>query len=231
MPCFREFEQSKGVVINHAFTEYPKCYHTVDGELQESLVLEDLCVHNFRLINKPTEKPNVDHINLILIALAKLHAISFAMEDQQPEKFKKLISKLDETYLRSGLLSIREFFKNQTKDVVKVVSDEKDAHLLAKVNKLLEKEPFDIAIEGVSAEFGGVITHADVSINNALFKYDSNGKPIELRLLDWQITRYASPATDLAYLMFCSTTKELRDIHYDNFLKFYHENLSAQIRR
>lgn len=64
-----------------------------------------------------------------------------------------------------------------------------------------------------------------------MFTYDNNGKPIDVNFLDWQTTRHASPIIDIVYFMFCCTTKELRDTHYDEFLKVYHSSLSAHVRR
>jgi hypothetical protein len=58
-----------------------------------------------------------------------------------------------------------------------------------------------------------------------------NGKPIELRLLDFQIIRYASPVLDVVHYLFTTTTKELRDRHLNEFLDVYYETLSGFIKR
>lgn len=64
-----------------------------------------------------------------------------------------------------------------------------------------------------------------------MFRYDDNLKPIEINLLDWQMSRYSSPIIDILYFMFLCTTKELRDAHYNESLNIYHEHLSSNIRR
>lgn len=51
-----------------------------------------------------------------------------------------------------------------------------------------------------------------------------------ISFLDWQIIRYASPATDLVYNLFTVTDKAMRDSDYDNFIKIYHESLSKTVR-
>ena len=58
-----------------------------------------------------------------------------------------------------------------------------------------------------------------------------NNAPVELRLLDFQIARYASPVLDVLYYVFCCTTKELRDEHYEDLLKIYHSSLSDFLKR
>lgn len=49
--------------------------------------------------------------------------------------------------------------------------------------------------------------------------------PEKIVLLDYQITRYGSPALDLAYFLFLSTDSNLRAKHYDELLNIYHRSL------
>jgi hypothetical protein len=68
-------------------------------------------------------------------------------------------------------------------------------------------------------------------INNIMYRNDENGAPVECCLLDHTIMRYASPVTDLMYLIFSGTSKELRDKHYQEFLNVYYEHLAGFIKR
>lgn len=54
---------------------------------------------------------------------------------------------------------------------------------------------------------------------------------MDLRFLDWQIARYATPVTDVVYYIFCCTTKLLRDQYYDDMLQTYHTSLSEMLTR
>ena len=235
LPYFREFEASKGVIVEeNGFTEYPICYRTVDEEPSECVLLEDLSVRDLHIIDRHTEEITADHVRLVMQVLGKFHAISFALKDQEPEKFKKLSSNLDEVFIRRNDQFLRDYFLKQMESVINVLSSEEDAHLVAKAKKLFEKHPMDIAADCLEVELTGpatVISHGDAWQNNTMFRYDKNGKPIEICLLDWQISRHSSPIIDIVYYMFCCTTKELRDAHYDDFLKVYHESLSAHIQR
>lgn len=173
-------------------------------------------------------------MNLVMKTLGKYHAISFALKDQQPDKFKELSSDLKEVFLRKDDKQIRDYILMQNESCLSLLSAEEDADVLAKVKKLFEEHPMDIAADCLDLEAIGsaaIITHGDVWQNNILFKYDEDGKPTEICLLDWQVARLASPIIDLVYFMFLCTTKELRDAHYDNFLNIYHESLSEHIRR
>lgn len=71
----------------------------------------------------------------------------------------------------------------------------------------------------------------DVWINNTMFRKDAQGKPIEVRLFDWQFSRYASPVTDIILFLLPCTRKSLRDKHYEELVKIYYESLSNYLRR
>lgn len=236
LPALRHFEESKGLIAEeNGFVEYPKCLRTIDTEPDESVLLEDLSARGFEIIDRYTQEVTFEHVRLIMQVLGKFHAISFALKDQQPEKFKELTLKLDdELFIRRDDTKLRDYFMMQIETIKKPISSDEDAPLLAKVTKLFEKHPMDICADCIDVENVGscsVIAHGDAWQNNTMFKYDKSGKPVEIQLIDWQISRHTSPIIDIVYFMFCCTTKELRDQHYDSLLKIYHESLSNHIQR
>lgn len=58
-----------------------------------------------------------------------------------------------------------------------------------------------------------------------------NEAPVNICLLDYQISRYSSPVLDLAYFFFTSTDKALRDAHYTELLQLYYNSLSTNINK
>lgn len=217
----------------NGFNEYPKLYNTVDTECHECLLLEDLSVRGFIMLDKNKEEVTADHVNLVLRGIAKFHAISFALKDQQPKQFKEIIPHLEEIVFREGTI-VAENKKLRTEQLYCVLSDETDAHLLAKLQEVFSNPSNDIdadCIDPIAAEPATIVTHGDLWQNNVMFRYNNEGKPIEASLLDWQISRYSSPVLDIVHFIFSCTTKELRDAHYDDFLKNYHETLSTHIQR
>ena len=52
------------------------------------------------------------------------------------------------------------------------------------------------------------------------------GSPKKICLLDWQVSRYASPGLDIAYYLLSSTSKELWDQYYDQLIQIYYTSLS-----
>lgn len=53
----------------------------------------------------------------------------------------------------------------------------------------------------------------------------------DVKILDWQLIRYISPAIDLLYNIFTSTDKALRQNEYDNLLETYHNALSRMVKQ
>lgn len=56
------------------------------------------------------------------------------------------------------------------------------------------------------------------------------GIAIDIRMLDWQVFRFSSPAIDLIYNIFSSTDKALRDREYNNLIALYHESLCNTVK-
>lgn len=192
-----------------------------------------MSVHGLGILDRFTQKITADHVFLVMECLGKFHAISLALKDKQPEKFQQITTDFDEVLIQENLN--RSFFKQQTQVILEVLSDADDSHLLAKAEELVsEKDLLDIAIECLEEsvhESATAIAHGDSWQNNIMFKNDENGNPIDLCLLDWQGSRHSSPITDITYFLFSCTTKELRDDHYDDFLKAYHTSLSNHLQR
>lgn len=235
LPAFREFEESKGIITRKdGFHEYPDVYMCIDQEPIECIFLEDLTVNNFKMLNYRTEPITLDHVNLVMCGLAKFHAISFGMKNQQLEKFQKLTAPLSDILIRKDDKNMQDFLNFWPAAVIGAITDPNDAHIKQKIEQLYERKQMDIAadvVDGKSSEPFSVICHGDVWTNNTMFKYDKNGKPIDIRFLDYQIARYSSPACDITYYLYCCTTKDLRDQHYDTFLKTYHNTLSEHLKR
>lgn len=235
LPSFREFEQSKGIIPDdNSFHEYPACYKFVDTEPFECLVMEDLCAGDFTMIDRRTEHLTVDHVNLVLRTLAKMHAISFAMKDQQPEKFEELVCDMNETLFRTDNAIFTSLLAAFGEKVLATADSLADKCIGDKIKALFNKNLIETSAELLGASRVGpnaVICHGDCWNNNTMFKLNVQRKPIEVRLLDFQIARYASPVFDILYYIFCCTDKQLRDQHYDSFLEVYHSSLSEHLER
>lgn len=230
---FHNFQLSKGVIPReNGFNEHPKCYRSISKDLSESLLLEDLTLRNFDLIDHRTEPITFDHMSLLLKALGKFHAISFAIKDQLPNKYKELSDPIFEPYW--SILNQPEISKvyEGMLDRMRVCLEEENRFdLVEKFVKLLGNDFRQKFSELYSTTAFSVICHGDLTVKNTMFRKDDNGKPLEIQFFDWQYSRHASPITDVVLYLFCCSSTELRAKHYDEFLKIYHESLSDLLKK
>lgn len=75
-----------------------------------------------------------------------------------------------------------------------------------------------------------VIAQGDCWAPNFLQR-DLPGKGKQVMMLDFQLARSASPVPDISFLFYSCTDKELRDRHYEELLKIYHDELKVCISR
>lgn len=189
---------------------------------------------NFLMVDSRKENLTADHVNLVMSALGKFHAISFAMKDQRPDKFNELAGSLDELFIRTNDENMSKIMTMFTKPVLDLAESMGDKRIADKVKAVYDGDCVELmaeTVDGTKAEPYSIICHGDCWNNNTMFKFDEAGKPVEVRLLDFQISRYASPVLDILYYIFCCTQKELRDQHYEGFLKVYHASLSKHLER
>lgn len=174
MRNFREFEQSKGVILEeNGFVEYPVCYKTIDVDVNECLLLEDLSVRGFTMIDKATEEVTADQVRLLMKTLGKYHAISIAFKDQKPENFNELTSQIQhEIFIRQNEKLSRDYFNKLGESIYEALIDEEDASIRSKLDKLLVKDAIDIAADCIDPEAAGqgsVISHGDCWMNNIMY--------------------------------------------------------------
>jgi hypothetical protein len=71
------------------------------------------------------------------------------------------------------------------------------------------------------------VLHGDCWNNNMMYRYDDDGKVVEMKLVDWQVPRVGHPATDVINFLITSTSPEIRKKHRRSFLNHYYDVLSS----
>lgn len=86
----------------------------------------------------------------------------------------------------------------RTLDVLKLLSEPR---LVEKIKGKLSERPLDV-MESLATEINDVSTvcHGSFSRDNVLFGYE-NGKPCDVKVIDWQTMRYCSPAIDFGLIL------------------------------
>jgi hypothetical protein len=227
LPEFVEFQREKKIADAKGFYNFPKVYYAnYDKELDDGIIImEDLRDSGHRMWDK-YQPINLEHTKLLMTTLGRLHAVSFALKAKRPEIFEKY-TKLNDFFLDSFKDENFKGFLGQA--MVKIAdslgegNEKKKAKLLKLNEDLLGTIESCLNVE--ATEPFAVVNHGDCWSNNYLFHYSKRGRPENIVMIDWQISRYCSPIIDLVYFFFICTDSALRLKHFDELLGLYHKEL------
>ncbi|KAI4491672.1 hypothetical protein M0804_003064 [Polistes exclamans] len=200
------------------------------------LVLEDLKYQNYYM--RELKFLDYPHARLTLRSIARFHAYSFAIRAKKPETFEIFKSIKEPVFYFGNPITINtedDDYSIALIDLIEKVLEEEDEHYRKRYKNFV-KNMSKIALEVVKGSYAepyAVVNHGDAWTNNILFKYkenDKNNEPEDLRFLDFQVCRYASPALDISYILFCFTLHEMRVKHYDDLLRDYYDSFSNCLR-
>ncbi|XP_071637686.1 uncharacterized protein [Temnothorax longispinosus] len=233
LPIFKETMKGRGEFVDR----FPILYDANDESGKQFLMLENLTPQGFMMAkSKIMDYP---HLSLALRCLGELHAYSFITRSANPMGFEKL------KRMQEPLFSQEFAEKKADKDnignivtqrltnvILKVLANE-DKHYFERYQRFVDNITQNMidATDGKAAEPYAVVNHGDSWTNNILFKYDQEKNPCDLRFIDLQICRYASPVLDLIYVLFCCCTQETRSKYFDQVIHEYYETLSKCIER
>ncbi|KAK7866696.1 hypothetical protein R5R35_003237 [Gryllus longicercus] len=213
---------------------FPTCYYSyhnkdkVPQSFEDAvLVMENLKAQDFKLGNRTSL--DFEHFSLVLRSLGTFHAFSYYMKERDPEKFRNIVVKpiMETNYANKNKEFINVAFNNSELRVVEAFEAESsDCECnVARLRDMASRKPFEKFMDFVRPQEPlAVLCHGDLLRNNVLFRYE-NGKPTEMKFIDFQTIRYASPAIDLSLLLCMNSTHELREKHFHELLKVYHTSL------
>lgn len=209
----------------------PKYFHSSLKEGHEVIFLEDLRPRGFKMFDR-RKGMDVSHTDLVLKELGRLHAASHLLRSRIPN-FCEAYPVLDIDWLNyseEAVDTTRSIFANQMEVVCNLLKKFGGYELavnwltlnMGKAAEIIEKQlqrkpPFDL------------ICHGDCWNNNLLFRYDEEGRPLEVMLLDLQLCRQASVATDLNYFLHNSLEGSVRKPNLEAFLDSYHSAFTEVI--
>ncbi|XP_018404984.1 PREDICTED: uncharacterized protein LOC108781509 [Cyphomyrmex costatus] len=201
----------------------------IQNENPTLLVIEDLASLGFRMADRMSGL-DLDHSILALRALARFHAASVALCEKEPNQ-KKMYTK--GIFSNQYPLEQRDVFIDSTivlaDEVAKWPGMKKYSEKIAKLADHMYQIGFD-ASKLCEDEFN-VINHGDCHVNNMLFKYDNNGKPIDHIFVDFQICVYGSPVIDLLYFLNSSLSPDVIENKRHILLNEYVDTLSATMKQ
>lgn len=209
----------------------PKIYLVKENHF---IVLENL--KNFSLYPSKIGVWDRNHFEIAVKTLGIFHASSVIYE----EKFGKITD--DELKL------LEELAYPQQKDHIRNKGVENGIKTLIELTKLIPKYKNSSKIDNIvdaipetirkifefvktSKKYRNVLLHGDIWVNNVMFRYDENYVPVECKYIDFQFSRFAPQAMDLATFFYASATSDFRKQHLDALLDMYCKTFEEELDR
>ncbi|XP_034125256.1 uncharacterized protein LOC117581897 [Drosophila guanche] len=195
------------------------------------LVQENVTVNGYRPGNR--YKPyDMAHTVLILHYLAQYHALPIALRLKNPQKYEEFVR----PYFKKFDMNLNISPKEKEVMNTELLADIKTAANgnetdVKRVKELLDK--FDEFQAGKDVADGPYTTlvHGDLWINNLMVKYDDDGVPIKLKIVDFQIAQYGSLVHDIIFLLFSSVETKVLEENYYQLLRVYYNAFIKALRK
>ncbi|KAJ9589202.1 hypothetical protein L9F63_028012 [Diploptera punctata] len=188
------------------------------------IVLEDLKEEGFRMAER-TEGLDMDHCLLVLRTLAKYHAATAVLYEQDPQLFEPFRENLYNNKLRQDL---NNFYEGNINNLLAQIENLPNFQDKFKINlQKLSEAAVDYVIKSYQKQDGdfNVLTHGDLWLNNMMFRYsESTGRVQDIRFVDFQLVNVTSAAFDLHYFLSTSPSPNLLKKH-DILIEEYHKTL------
>ncbi|XP_017870863.1 PREDICTED: uncharacterized protein LOC108619068 [Drosophila arizonae] len=235
LPLANRFQTERKLEEAQQFRHYAHHLATRQDEPNECIVLEDLCRAGYQMHDRFAELTTA-YVSLVMGAYAKLHAVSLAMKQRQPQQLRPFQQMLDIFEQRRSDEGLAAYFEQLKLSALDALRPQTDRSYMERLREYFGRgsyfEMLTALLSGSNCEPFAVVCHGDSWNNNFLYKCQPGSEePAEVRLIDWQLMRYASPVTDLAYFLFTCTTRDFRRQHYESMLELYYEALRQQLIR
>ncbi|XP_064120750.1 uncharacterized protein LOC135225347 [Macrobrachium nipponense] len=206
----------------------PKCFHVFLGPDKEQIYFEDLRARGFKMFER-RKGMDKDHVVLVLKEIARLHSASYLLMrtckegDTVTAKYE-FLSKDWLNFTPSAKELFVPMFQKEVDTGVMMLEKVGGYETTIDWLKSFKNEVEDVLGPQMLSEIFNTICHGDCWNNNILFRYDAEGHPTEVMLVDLQLCREASIGTDLSYFLYTSLTGDVRKPHLDDFMSVYHSS-------
>ncbi|XP_016980508.2 uncharacterized protein LOC108045636 [Drosophila rhopaloa] len=209
----------------------PCIYHSL--EPRQVIVFEDLVPQGYSVMRD--RSPTLVELKAVYSKLAKLHAISMKVLNEQPEFLKEfkygmcgMPAFLDTPMVTSGMPNFLNML-DKTPELLKYKP------YFAKINesymqrqaKVLEEYRKNRQPDGFY-----VLSHGDFHLRNMMFKNNKeSGEFDDVMLLDFQISNIAPPTVDLIYSVYLLMDAEQRWNLKEELINYYFSVLNHTLRK
>lgn len=207
----------------------PQCYL---AKHEDFIVLEIL--HDFKIQSTQDLVFDFNHLKTAATSLAIFHASTLILEHRSGRKLTEDYGRIleENAYPQKSGHVRRVGLETAIVVLVELVKHIPRYQNSPKLSAIVEKFPNTIRkiykFVQPSAKYTNVLNHGDLWVNNFMFKYH-NEKPVECKFVDYQLSRYCSPAFDLAAMVYINSTLETRNRHLDDILNTYCDALETEL--
>uniref|UniRef100_A0A1Y9IV82 CHK domain-containing protein n=1 Tax=Anopheles minimus TaxID=112268 RepID=A0A1Y9IV82_9DIPT len=211
----------------------PLCLATATTPKQ-MLVFEDACEQGFKMVDRRYGL-DLDHARLVMVKLAKLHACSRIVYEEDAALFELTMEGCisDDPKKQTFL----PYYRRCVQQVMRLVAEwnMKDGRwdlILRKLEKLQDKIiPYGCDVYRRRDDCFNVLNHNDLWINNMLFSFGEGIGVKDVLLLDYQLAFFGSPGVDLNFFLYGSLRTEVRTVHLPDLVQLYHTTLRSTLEQ
>ncbi|XP_071651408.1 uncharacterized protein [Temnothorax longispinosus] len=208
----------------------PECFLGIENDV---IVLEDMAHSGYTMADKTTPF-DFEHCEILIKMLAKFHAKSFIFEQQYKKTLHDEFSHcMHETLWPRADDKAKAMVDAAVKGIVSMIdllpelNDDRRSDFKEKIVKLCADHTDRLS---PSVKHKNVLCHGDLWANNILFKYDTDKRPVECCLIDFQLARYNPPAHDILCFLQFTTTRKLREGHSETLFRLYHDSMAIVMK-
>ncbi|XP_065199884.1 uncharacterized protein LOC135831381 [Planococcus citri] len=187
------------------------------------LVLEDLSETGYKC-GSHARKLDFEHCIHALRSLAKFHALSVKLESTLglPELVKRN-ALFNTTRVRDLAIAIAKRIPPFIDSIPQHIKH-LYPNMITQFRNLSAENLIDIKNSSSCYKFN-VLNHGDFSINNIMYNYDAFGTVRHVKIIDFQLSHWSSPANDLLFFTITSMKFEVYQKYFPVLLKIYLDTL------
>ncbi|XP_072381947.1 uncharacterized protein [Diabrotica undecimpunctata] len=228
VPTLQDFQRKQG--ITKVIDCFPRLYGARNnlennGEKVDNnaaLVLENLKSQGFDNIDR-FQGFDLATAKMILKSLAEFHAIPVAIKVKDTKTFEKNIKAFMSCNFPSPPKPPVEYI---FEIIYNVLQDESYKKFIPKIQESFKK--FSLLCDEFREPFA-TITHRDLWVNNIMVKQVENTTE-EVKIVDFQLYSYDSPAADIFFFLFSSVNFDVLKNHVDDLFKYYQQHFQKTLK-
>lgn len=206
----------------------PQCFIAHPGKV---IVLDNVFDLGFKKVD-PRQEFQLHQCELVLEALAKLHASSLVLEETRKAKVQEIFPDIffepiysDETnhsgfdFMCTGINTLETLISTHFTHFPKSV--------IKDTMTLIRNLPFKLK---PSEDYRNVLNHGGVWAENTLFSKGADKHSSDVRLMDFTNARYAPPACDVLIFLHLTTSRAFRELHQGALLTHYYSTMAREMQ-